>query len=75
MDARVGVSTYHNEALSAGSGLNTATDVGIPGANLDDLHERHDRASTCRAISNPIVGFSTRCRGTAARRPTPRPSR
>ena len=34
MDARFGVSTYYNEALSAGSGLNAA-DVGIPGANLD----------------------------------------
>ena len=42
MDARFGVSTYHNEALSAGSGLNTAADVGIPGANLDDLHQRDD---------------------------------
>ena len=42
MDVRGGVSNYHNEALSAGNGLNTATDVGIPGANLDELHERHD---------------------------------
>ncbi len=43
MDARFGVSTYHNTAVSAGSGLNTATEVGIPGANLDELHERDDR--------------------------------
>ena len=53
MDARVGVSTYHNVALSAGSGLNTATDVGIPGANLDDLHERHDAHRISNGCSNP----------------------
>ena len=36
MDARGGVSTYHNVAISAGSGLRTAADIGIPGANLDE---------------------------------------
>ena len=35
MDVRAGVMSYHNEALAQGNGQNTATEFGIPGANLD----------------------------------------
>ena len=37
LDTRVGLSYYHNEAVSIGAGLNTSDEVGIRGANLDDF--------------------------------------
>ena len=51
------MSTYHNVALSAGSGLNTATEIGIPGANLD-TYTSGMTPINLQGISNPIVGFS-----------------
>ena len=57
MDARFGVSTYHNEALSAGTGLNTAAEVGIPGANLD-TYTSGMTPINLQGYSNPVVGFS-----------------
>jgi len=56
MDARFGVSTYHNEAVSAGAGLTTASDVGIPGANLDEFTAGMT-AINLQGYSNPTVGF------------------
>ena len=35
MEWRAGYSTYHNVAVSTGTGLDTSTEVGIPGANYD----------------------------------------
>jgi hypothetical protein len=58
MDVRAGVSKYHNEALSAGSGLNTAADVGIPGANLDEYTSGMTQIEINNGFSNPVVGFS-----------------
>ncbi len=58
MDVRAGVSNYHNVALSAGSGLNTATEVGIPGANLDEYTSGMTQINISNGFSNPIVGFS-----------------
>lgn len=57
MDARFGVSTYHNEALSAGTGLNTATELGIPGANLD-TYTSGMTSINLQGYSNPTVGYS-----------------
>jgi hypothetical protein len=57
MDARLGVSTYHNEALSAGSGLTTAADLGIPGANLD-TYTSGMTTINLQGHSNPTVGYS-----------------
>jgi len=57
MDVRFGISTYHNEALSAGTGLNTATDVGIPGANLD-TYTSGMTSINLQGYSNPVVGYS-----------------
>jgi hypothetical protein len=57
MDARFGVSTYHNVALSAGSDLTTALDVGIPGANLD-TYTNGMSSINLQGYSNPVVGFS-----------------
>ena len=36
MEARGGMNYFHNEALSGGDGLNTAQEVGIRGANIDE---------------------------------------
>jgi hypothetical protein len=58
MDVRGGVSYYHNEALSAGHGLSTATDVGIRGANLDDYTSGMTQIEIQNGWSNPVVGFS-----------------
>ncbi len=58
MDVRGGVSYYHNEALSAGSGLNTATEVGIQGANLDTYTSGMTQINIGNGWSNPVVGFS-----------------
>jgi hypothetical protein len=58
MDVRAGVSKYHNVALSSGSGLNTATDVGIPGANLDEYTSGMTQIEINNGFSNPVVGFS-----------------
>jgi hypothetical protein len=57
MDARFGVSTYHNTAVSAGSGLNTATEVGIPGANLDDYTSGMTQINL-QGYTNPTVGYA-----------------
>jgi Carboxypeptidase regulatory-like domain/TonB dependent receptor len=57
MDARFGVSTYHNEALSAGTGLNTAAEIGIPGANLD-TYTSGMTSINLQGHSNPTVGYS-----------------
>jgi hypothetical protein len=58
MDVRAGVSKYHNEALSAGHGLNTATEVGITGANLDDYTSGMTQIEINNGFSNPVVGYS-----------------
>jgi hypothetical protein len=58
MDARAGVSTYHNVALSAGDGLRTAADLGIPGANLDDYTSGMTRIEVQNGWANPLAGYS-----------------
>jgi hypothetical protein len=58
MDARGGVSYYHNEALSAGDDLTTATDIGIRGANLDRYTSGITQIEIQNGWSNPLVGFS-----------------
>ena len=37
LDVRGGLNYYHNVTATTGQGLTTSTDVGIPGANLDDF--------------------------------------
>ena len=58
MDARFGVSTYHNVALSAGSGLDTATEIGIPGANLDEYTSGMTRINLQTATRTRPSGYS-----------------
>jgi hypothetical protein len=57
MEARGGLSYYHNEALSAGHGQATAADVGIPGANIDEWTSGMTQIDIS-GFSNPVVGFA-----------------
>ena len=57
MEVRGGVSYYHNEALSAGAGQNTAQEVGIPGANIDEWTSGMTQVDIT-GFSNPVVGFA-----------------
>ena len=57
MEARWGLSYYHNEALSAGHGKLTAQEVGIRGANIDDWTSGLTQVDIT-GFSNPVVGFA-----------------
>jgi Carboxypeptidase regulatory-like domain len=57
MDVRGGVNYYHNVALSQGDGLTTSTDVGIPGANIDDYTSGLSRV-LIGGHTAPVLGFS-----------------
>lgn len=56
MELRGGVSYYHNRATTAGDGLTTAADVGIPGANLDAWTSGMTSIEIA-GFTNPLVGF------------------
>jgi hypothetical protein len=58
MEWRAGYMTYHNEALSTGQGLDTSTDVGIPGANYDDFSSGISQITINDGYNNPVMGFS-----------------
>jgi len=57
MEARGGMNYYHNEALSAGAGLTTSTDLGIRNANLDEWTSGIT-SMDIGGFSSPLVGFS-----------------
>ncbi len=58
MEWRAGVSKYHNEALAEGSGLDTSTQVGIPGANYDEFSSGISTVTINQGFTNPVIGFS-----------------
>lgn len=58
MDIRTGVMTYRNEALPQGTGKNTASEIGIPGANIDEFTSGMTSINIGNGISNPIAGYS-----------------
>ena len=58
MEWRAGYSKYHNEALSTGQGLETSTEVGIPGANYDEFSSGISRIQINQGFTVPMVGFS-----------------
>ncbi len=58
MEWRAGYVTYHNEALSEGSGLDSSTSVGIPGANYDEFSSGISRITIENGFTTPMVGFS-----------------
>jgi Carboxypeptidase regulatory-like domain len=57
MDVRGGVSYYHNVTATEGDGLTTSTDVGIPGANLDQ-YTSGVSSINMEGYSGPVLGFS-----------------
>jgi len=60
MEARAGMSYFHNEALTDSSSPTASTDVGIPGANIDDWTAGITQIDfgTNLSLSSPLIGFS-----------------
>ena len=57
LDVRGGLNYYHNVTATTGNGLNTSTDVGIPGANLDEFTSGVSQINI-GGYSAPVLGFS-----------------
>ena len=59
LDTRAGFIYYHNIATAQGAGLNTSSEIGISGANIDDFTSGLTRFELVNVgASNPILGFS-----------------
>jgi len=58
MEWRGGYVKYHNQALSTGTGLETSTEVGIPGANYDEFSSGISRIVLQNGFTEPMMGFS-----------------
>jgi outer membrane receptor protein involved in Fe transport len=58
MEWRAGYIKYHNEALSTGTGLETSSEVGIPGANYDEFSSGISRIVIQNGFTEPMLGFS-----------------
>ena len=56
LEARFGISWYHNVAVSQADGLKTSTDVGIPGVNLDNFSSGLTTI-TISQFTGPVLGF------------------
>ncbi len=56
LEARFGVSWYHNVAVTQADGLNTSTDVGIPGVNLDNFSSGLTTINIS-GFTGPVLGF------------------
>ena len=57
LDVRGGLNYYHNVTSTEGNGLTTSTEVGIPGANLDEYTSGISQISI-GGHSDPVLGFS-----------------
>jgi hypothetical protein len=57
LDVRGGLNWYHNVTDTTAAGLTTATDVGIPGVNLDAYTSGISQI-TIGGHSDPLLGFS-----------------
>ncbi len=57
LDVRGGLNYYHNVTSTTGNGLTTGTEVGIPGANLDDYTSGIPYINV-GSYGDPLVGFS-----------------
>jgi hypothetical protein len=60
MEARGGMNYFRNQALSGGDGLQTAAEVGIRGANIDEWSSGMTSIDfgTGLSLSSPLVGFA-----------------
>jgi hypothetical protein len=57
LEARFGVSWYHNVAITQADGLKTSEEVGIKGVNVDNSSDGLTRIEINR-FTSPVVGFS-----------------
>lgn len=57
LDVRGGLNYYHNVTATEGNGLNTSTEVGIPGANIDEFTSGLSQINI-GGYSGPVLGFS-----------------
>jgi hypothetical protein len=57
MDIRGGLNYYRNVTSTTGQGLTTSTEIGIPGANLNDFTSGISQI-TLNGYTNPALGFS-----------------
>jgi hypothetical protein len=57
LEARFGVSWYHNVATSQADGLKTSEEVGIPNVNTDDFSSGLTQINI-NGFSGPVLGFS-----------------
>jgi len=55
---RAGVAHYHNDALPSDYGVNKNTELGIPGANIDQWTSGIASININGGFSTPIVGYS-----------------
>ncbi len=58
LDVRGGLNYYHNVTATTAPGLNTSTEVGIPGANLGDDYTSGISQISIGGYSDPVLGFS-----------------
>jgi len=58
LETRAGLTYYHNVATAQGAGLNTSTDVGIQGVNLDDFTSGLTTIQIQNGLSEPLLGFA-----------------
>jgi hypothetical protein len=58
LEARGGVSYYHNEALHDAWGQDLAAEIGIPGVNLDEWTSGPTSINIGNGFSNPVLGYS-----------------
>jgi hypothetical protein len=58
LDVRGGLNYYRNQTSTTGNGLTTSTDVGIPGANLNEFTSGISQITINNGFSNPALGFS-----------------
>ena len=57
MDIRGGLNYYRNITSTQGNGLTTSSDVGIPGANIDEFTSGVSQINI-NGYSGPVLGFS-----------------
>ncbi len=57
LDVRGGLNYYHNVTATQGNGLTTSSDVGIPGANIDEFTSGVSRINIT-GLTGPVLGFS-----------------
>jgi hypothetical protein len=57
LDVRGGLNYYRNTTVTTGDGLTTSTDVGIPGANIDQ-YTSGVSSINIGSLSSPLLGFS-----------------